>query len=129
REDVAGRRVSSLSFWADSAWRFPVYTAGHGSHATVNWDFEMPGGSSMDPCWADLLDLGRRFIWSLCCNNQRGKRPKPLALPEFARCTRHLLQWMAWNDYANFSELDPSAAADYTQCIADEKAPASHSDE
>jgi hypothetical protein len=83
----------------------------------------------MDPCWADLLDLGRRFIWSLCCNNQRGKRPKPLALPEFARCTRHLLQWMAWNDYANFSELDPSAAADYTQCIADEKAPASHSDE
>lgn len=29
---------------------------------------------------------------------------------------------MAWNDYVNFSELDQYAAADFAQCVADEKA-------
>lgn len=84
-EDAATQKVSALSVWGDSVWRFPVKTAGHGSHVTVNWDFEMPGGSLMDPIWAHLLDFGRRLFWSIWHNNQRGKRPKPLALPSLMR--------------------------------------------
>ncbi|WP_193175410.1 hypothetical protein [Oricola nitratireducens] len=119
QEVLKSKTVSSLSRWSDQIWRFPVDTAGH-RHATANWDFELPGGSSTDDCWQPLIDLGKRLLWSIYQNND-GRGTKPLGINEFASSIRYLLQWMAWNDFNDFSEIDEHAASEFVRNVVHEK--------
>ena len=83
----------------------------------------MPNGTGCltDARWSSLLDLGKRLVWSVRVDNQRGKAPKDSGLVEFQHIVRYLLRWMGGAGYAAFSELDTAAAQEFAEFLLDDK--------
>ncbi|MBM6579924.1 hypothetical protein ILT44_07005 [Microvirga sp. BT689] len=126
--DAASRPVSDLSLWGEPIWRFKSTTAGKKDIALI-WSFEMFDGSmSTDAQWSELLELGRRLLWSIRVDSQRGKNPKDTGLGSLFTGVRYLLRWMALEGYRTFAELDEDAAEEFCDHLAREKA-ASDDDE
>lgn len=77
------------------------------------------GSRLSDPQWTHLLDLGRRLLWSLFQDNQRGMDHKTSGLVPLLERIVDLLRWMAQNEYIAFSEIDAAAARSYCDHLLD----------
>lgn len=114
--------VSRHSRWPDHSWKFDNTNAGS-LPVMLNWDFEMPDGSSfMDPKWSPLREAAKQFEWSLLVDSQSEYRQiKPASLHPIHLGLRLLMYWMATADYADFGELDSRASEQYLRYVADTK--------
>lgn len=121
-------KVSAKSRWEDAAWRFPSTTAGK-REPVVLWDFEMPDGTAFtDPKWSSLLDMCRRFVWSLRSANSRGSQLKDATIADIAFGLRYLVRWMATAGVSSFAEIDADLARDFVEHLVADKASGSDED-
>lgn len=121
-------KVSDKSCWDDAAWRFPSKTAGK-REPVVLWDFDMPDGSVFtDPKWSRLLEMCKRFIWSLRSANNRGAQIKDATIADIGFGLRYLVRWMATAGVSSFAELDADLASDFVAHLVADKANGSEED-
>ncbi len=121
-------RVSPRSLWADDAWRFPTKTAGS-REPVVIWNFALPDGSVFtDPQWSRLLDMCKRFVWSLRTANRRGTPLKDATLAEIGAGLRYVVRWMAVSGFSTFAEIDEGASREFIDFLVIDKANGSDED-
>lgn len=121
-------QVSAKSLWGDPSWRFPSTTAGK-REPVVLWDFDMPDGSVFtDPKWSRLLEMCRRFVWSLRSANNRGAQLKDATIADIGFGLRYLVRWMATAGVSSFAELDADLARDFVAHLVADKANGSEED-
>lgn len=129
--------VSDSSVWNDPIWIFPPDTDGYGD-LKLDWQFAISSRkflkvvwgdtqverirtvSSLDPDYEHLLDLGRRFIWSIRRHNQRRGSVKNGTLSTLFLHLRLFLTWMASQNYVGFDEVTPLAASQFMDYIVDQ---------
>lgn len=100
-----------VSRFADDVWDFWPYIPHENrgaSNKRIVWAAGMPGGTLLtDPCYADLLDSAKSFIWSLYMTPLDGKkRPSMTSLIHRFFEMVPLLRWMVDNGMSQFRMLD-----------------------
>lgn len=106
-------QVSRVSRWGDPVWRFDPVTAG-ARNVALRWDFVVKERFRLtDPGHEGLLELARRFIWSMRTASQRGRNPKVTSLHDLFWALRSLIRWMVKTGRETFSKLTPEASWRY----------------
>src|SRR5690606_11534856 len=82
-------------------------------------DFELPDGSSLlHHDHANLLDVLRRFVWSLfVAPAEDSSAYKTSSLQHISQSLRKFVPWMISNGYNRFDELDADALDQYKDDI------------
>ena len=107
--------VSSLSRWSDFHWYLDNSTAGvYASAIGIVWNFELCDGSRFsDPQHAGLLDLMRRFLWSLLTDNRHDRNLKPGTLVQMGLAVAYLVNWMVAHRLTRLDQFDKVTVALY----------------
>lgn len=113
--------VSSCSRWIDKKWILDGKTVGGSwNSVTINWDIELPDGSSLlDEQHMNLLDDTRHLLWSLLVDRRNGRAIKTTGMSGITTSIRMLLRWMMSRNYFRFSELDNRASERYVEWLAE----------
>lgn len=115
-DNYVGRPVSSKSKWEDVRWFLDIYAKGRSKgNKLINWAKKLPDGSLLtNPQHSFLLDVCKRFIWSLHSDPPASKKRLDVAtLPSVACSLIILVRWMLSNGYVRFSQLDEHAISRY----------------
>lgn len=109
--------VSSKSRWRDEVWDLD----GYGSTRLI-WSFTLPDGSLFTaPQYSRLMDSFKRLQWSLFADPRAGKRMSTSSCGSTGIGLRTLAKWMAHNNYADFSQLEPESIELFTKDLINQK--------
>ena len=112
--------ISSVSRWRDTRWIFDLQSHGQRKYVrTIHWEFELPDSTLFtDPCWADLLDVTKRFVWSMKVAPGDGAVPMASGSSSILNTgLRFFIRWMVRNGYRQFDEIDAIALDNYRNSI------------
>jgi integrase len=116
--------VSKYSQWKDRVWMFEATTAGQPrSDGKVVWHIDLPDGSRLtDPQWANLLDVCKRFLYSLMEDPPGLSRHlKVGSLKSLRNGLGYFIQWMVMMGYRSFAEVDAVGCDEYLEYLAERK--------